>query len=461
MVVTRFAPSPTGYLHIGGLRTALFCYLHSKKMGGKFRLRIEDTDLKRNKQEATDAIIEAFNWVNLKYDGELIYQSDRFDVYDDYIDKLVKDDKAYYCYMDDEDVKRIKEEQRRGGQQLKYLNPFRDSEEGKHYDASKKPVVRLKTPMDGAISWVDGVKGEISIDAKEVDDFVLRRGDGVCTYNFVVVVDDIFMEITDVMRGDDHTSNTPKQISLYNALGAEIPKFYHIPMIHNTSGKKLSKRDGATDVMMYKKEGFLKEALLNFLVRLGWSHGDEEIFSMDELEKLFDANDINKSASVYNYEKLLWLNQHYIKELDLKDMKNLSEEIGVNFEGINNLDIFLNASKTRIKTLKEIENLIIDIKNRPETYDESALKKASKESFLALKELKSVDFLSSEKIDEDLHAIMDKFSLKPAAIFMPLRVALIGKKGGIDLSALLISIGKEECVARVGKFIDIYEKGYQ
>ena len=310
MITTRFAPSPTGYLHIGGLRTALFSWLWARKNSGEFLLRIEDTDLSRNSNEALTAILKAFDWVGMNYDGEVIYQSKRFDIYKKYIEQLLAEGKAYKCYMTKDELATLREEQMARGERTRYDGRYRDFRgtppEG------VEPVIRIKAPQEGSIVFNDGIKGQITIASTEVDDFVIARAGGTPTYNFVVAIDDALMGMSDVIRGDDHLYNTPKQIVVYEALGFKIPNFYHVAMINNEQGKKLSKRDGATDVMEYKTLGYLPEALLNFLVRLGWSHGDQEIFSIDEMIELFDPKNINKSSSNYNLDKLLWLNSHYI-----------------------------------------------------------------------------------------------------------------------------------------------------
>ncbi|MBF0984380.1 MAG: glutamate--tRNA ligase, partial [Campylobacter sp.] len=312
MIVTRFAPSPTGYLHIGGLRTALFNYLYARANGGKFLLRIEDTDLKRNSQEAAQAIKEAFKWCDLDYDGEVVYQSSRFDLYKQYVQKLLDEGKAYRCYMSKDELDELRAQQEARKERPRYDNRYRDFTGTP--PAGIEPVVRIKAPLSGTIEFSDGIKGEIKFNAADIlDDFIIARSDGTPTYNFTVVIDDALMGVTDVIRGDDHLSNTPKQIVLYNALGFKIPKFYHVAMINGTDGSKLSKRHGATDVMEYKRMGYLPQALLNFLVRLGWSHGDDEIFSMEEMKRYFDPNHITKSASTFNQTKLEWLNAHYIK----------------------------------------------------------------------------------------------------------------------------------------------------
>jgi len=317
MAITRFAPSPTGYLHIGGLRTALYSYLWAKKTQGEFKLRIEDTDQARNSQDAVKAIIEAFDWVSMDSDCEIEYQSQRTDIYTKYIDQLLGEGKAYKCYMSREELDALRAIQEAAKETPRYDGTWRPEDDKvlPEIPSDTEPVIRIKAPLTGKLEFEDGVKGSMCFDANQVDDYVIARANGMPTYNFVVAIDDALMGMTDVLRGDDHLSNTPKQLVIYNALGFEIPKFFHIPMINNPSGKKLSKRDGAMDVMQYKRDGYLPEALLNFLVRLGWSNGDQEIFSMDEMLELFDPNNINKSASAYNEEKLNWLNAHYIKNV--------------------------------------------------------------------------------------------------------------------------------------------------
>ncbi|RUM57991.1 MAG: glutamate--tRNA ligase [Nautilia sp.] len=456
MVVTRFAPSPTGYLHIGGLRTALFNYLWAKKNNGTFRLRIEDTDLARNKEEATKAILEAFKWVGMNWDDEVVYQSDRFDVYKEYVNILLEKGLAYKCYLTPEELKEYREAVQSGKEPPFDIRKYRDFKG----ELDKDYVIRFKAPLSGKVSFVDGVKGEVSVDITPSDDFVIARSNGVPTYNFVVVIDDHEMKMTDIIRGDDHLNNTFKQILIYKAFNWEIPNFYHVPMIHNEKGKKLSKRDGAVDVMEYKREGFLPEALLNFLVRLGWSHGDQEIFSLEEMIELFDPKDINKSASSYNYEKLLWLNQHYIKNKPNKELAKLLKEFGVDIENHDKLEILLDDVKERAKTLKEMAEIINNILNKPESYNEKAVKKFIKEGVRENLE-KFIEFIKDKELHlpVDWHdVLMDEFipqnNLKPKDIMPPLRICLNGDTKGIDLSNLLAILGKDEVIKRVEKFLN-------
>ena len=462
MVITRFAPSPTGYLHIGGLRTALFSWLWARKNGGKFLLRIEDTDLSRNSEDALKAILKAFDWVGLNYDGDVVYQSQRFDVYKEYIAKLLEEGKAYKCYMSREELDALRAEQEAKGERPRYDGRYRDF--CGEPPAGVEPVVRIKAPQDGFIEFNDGIKGDIKIAASEVDDFIIARSDGTPTYNFVVAIDDYEMGLTDVIRGDDHLYNTPKQLVVYEALGLTPPKFYHVAMINNEKGKKLSKRDGALDVMEYKNAGYLPEALINFLVRLGWSNGDQEIFSIEEMIELFDPKNINKSASSYNLDKLLWLNAHYIKNSKNEKLVELLKDFGIELENSDKIDAILDATKQRAKTLVELAKEINKILNTPQEYDEKAIKKAFKGEALTIirdfvELLKSSDSLNSK---EDYHEVMQKLVEQKEIGFgklgQPLRVALLGSMSGPGLDEVMYIIGLEEVEKRV-KNIENFLKG--
>ncbi len=456
MVVTRFAPSPTGYLHIGGLRTALFSYLWAKKNNGKFVLRIEDTDKKRNSKEATEAILKAFEWLGLETDGEITYQSKRDAIYAKYIQQLLDEGKAYKCYMSKEELNTLREEQMANKERAKYDGRYRN------FDGTPpegvEPVIRIKAPLSGEIVVHDGVKGDILFQAEDIlDDFVIARADGSPTYNFVVAVDDALMGINEVIRGDDHLSNTPKQIVIYEALGFDIPKFYHVPMIFNQQGKKLSKRDGATDVMAYKEMGYLPEALLNFLVRLGWSHGDQEIFSEEEMKELFDPKDINRSASIYNTEKLDWLNAHYIKNISNEKLTELLTEFGILLSSHDKKEILLNALKERAKTLKELALMVEEIIQKPTSYDEKAVKKAFKGNAVKILEIfaNRLKEASELHLPSDYHHIMEKvikeMEIGFGKIGQPLRIALLGKMGGPGLDAVMAVLGKDETLSRIAK----------
>ena len=458
MVVTRFAPSPTGYLHIGGLRTALFSYLWAKKNGGQFVLRIEDTDKARNSQEATDAILKAFEWLGLEHDGEITYQSQRDEIYAEYIQKLLDEGKAYRCYMSKEELTELRETQMANNERTKYNGKYRN------FDGTPpvgvEPVIRIKAPLTGEILVRDGVKGDISFQAEDIlDDFVIARSDGAPTYNFVVAIDDYLMGINEVIRGDDHLSNTPKQIVVYEALGFEIPMFYHVPMIHNSAGKKLSKRDGATDVMAYKEMGYTPAALLNFLVRLGWSHGDQEIFSMDEMVELFSPKDINKSASIYNTEKLDWLSAHYIKNASNAELAELLTQYDLVLTSHDKKEILLDALKERAKTLKELAELTREILETPTSYDEKAIKKAFKEGSVEILNAFGVKITNAKELHlpTDYHNLMEEvvneMEIGFGKIGMPLRVALLGKMGGPNIDVIMAVLGREETMLRIANAI--------
>ncbi|MGI0440320.1 glutamate--tRNA ligase [Helicobacter himalayensis] len=463
-MTTRFAPSPTGYLHIGGLRTALFNYLYARKNNGRFLLRIEDTDLARNSHDAAKAIVESFQWVDLEHNGEIVYQSERFALYARYVKQLLEEGKAYYCYMSKEELEVLRAQAEAQGKKWKYDNRYRDFTGTPPEGIA--PVVRIKAPLQGVISFEDGVKGRISVDASEIDDFVIARSDGSPTYNFVVAIDDALMGVSDVIRGDDHLSNTPKQIVVYQALDFEVPKFFHVPMILNPQGKKLSKRDGAMGVMEYKKLGYLPEALLNFLVRLGWSYGDEEIFSMERLLEVFDPYKLNSSPSSYNEEKLLWLNHHYIKQTPAHKLESLLIDFGAqplqSFACVSECDeekresvreALFNALKERSKTLIEFANNFNEVLNAPKEYDSKLLNKLDSQGveFLrALSEtLKNVKFQSEQECEEFLHTFCESKHLKLGQCIPLVRLALLGKGGGIGVPCALFVLGNRETCVRI------------
>ncbi|MSN95916.1 glutamate--tRNA ligase [Campylobacter sp. FMV-PI01] len=456
MITTRFAPSPTGYLHIGGLRTALYNYLYARANGGKFLLRIEDTDLKRNSQEATKAIIDAFKWCNLDYDDEILYQSKRFDVYKKYIDILLKEKKAYKCYMSKEELDELRQEQIKNKLRPKYNGKYRDFTGTP--PSGIEPVIRIKAPLSGEIYFNDGVKGDVKFDASDIlDDFIIARSDGSPTYNFTVVVDDALMGVTDVIRGDDHLSNTPKQIILYEALNFKIPKFYHVAMINGTDGQKLSKRHGATDVMEYKNMGYLSEALLNFLVRLGWSHADDEIFSMDELKKLFNPNHLSKSASTFNQSKLEWLNQHYIKTASFERLKFELKNFGLNLDEVKHSELLINELKERSKTLLEMANMANSILNAPNSYEEKAYAKFINTQSLELLD-KFSKILDGDKTAREYEDLTNKFleqnGLKLKNLAQPLRIAITGSSVSPSIFEMMEIIGSSEVKNRIQNLIN-------
>jgi len=463
MAITRFAPSPTGYLHIGGLRTALYSYLWAKKTGGEFKLRIEDTDQSRNNEDAVKAILEAFEWVGMPSDCEIEYQSRRTEIYKKYIDQLLKQGKAYKCYMSKEELDALRSKQEAAKETPRYDGTWRPEDDKKLPSIPEgiDPVIRIKAPLKGIIEFEDGVKGNMRFEADQVDDFVIARSNGMPTYNFVVAIDDALMGMSDVLRGDDHLSNTPKQIVIYNALGFDVPKFYHIPMINNPSGKKLSKRDGAMDVMEYKRLGYLPEALLNFLVRLGWSNGDQEIFSMDEMLELFDPNNINKSASAYNEEKLNWLNAHYIKNVSNERLAEDLKFHGCEVHGHDKQQMILDLCKQRANTLIELMDAIKNIMQVPSDYEAKGVKKFIKEDTINM--LNSyVALLEQNKqlhTPVDIEAITKPFinenGLKFPQLFQPIRISLTGGTQAPSVYDIIAILGVEETIKRINNAIKL------
>ncbi|MEE3704694.1 glutamate--tRNA ligase [Campylobacter sp. CX2-8023-23] len=456
MITTRFAPSPTGFLHIGGLRTALYNYLYARKNGGKFLLRIEDTDLKRNSEEATIAIREAFNWCGLDYDGSVEYQSKRFDIYKKYINQLLESGKAYKCYTTQDELAKM-----RADAEAKKLRPKYD---GRYRDFTGtppqgiEPVIRIKAPLDGVIEFKDGVKGDIKFNCSDIlDDFIIARSDGSPTYNFCVVIDDALMGVSHIIRGDDHLSNTPKQIILYEALGFEIPQFFHVAMINGSDGAKLSKRHGATDVMEYKNMGYLPEALLNFLVRLGWSHGDDEIFSLHQMIELFDPYNLSKSASTYNQSKLEWLNAHYIKSLPFERLADDMLYFGIDFRAINKGQMLLDLLRERSKTLLELKASALAIINQPTDYDQNAVKKfINDDNKLLLSQF--ADFIKSQEMDakaieEMVNEFLAKKERKLKDLAQPIRIAITGGAVSPSIFEVIEFIGLDELKLRIQNFL--------
>ena len=359
-VRTRFAPSPTGYLHVGGARTALFSWAYARHFGGSFVLRIEDTDLERSTPEAVQAIIEGMDWLGLHHDEGPFYQMQRMDRYREVIGQMLEAGTAYYCYSSPEEVEAMRERQRAAGEKPRYDGTWRP-EPGKTLPAipeGRKPVVRFRNPTEGDVTWLDVVKGSITISNRELDDLVIARPDGTPTYNFCVAVDDSDMKITHVIRGDDHVNNTPRQINILQALGATLPHYGHLPMILGTDGEKLSKRHGAVSVMDYPAQGYLPEAMLNYLARLGWSHGDDEVFSMEQFTQWFDLDHLTKSPAQFNPEKLDWLNNHYIKQADNTRLaglvKPIMDGLGAQFDHAPDLTAVIALMKERVNTLNEL-----------------------------------------------------------------------------------------------------------
>lgn len=454
----RFAPSPTGYLHVGGARTALFNYLLAKQQGGKFLLRIEDTDTERSTQESVDAIIQGMEWLGLKHDEGPIFQSDRFPLYKEYVKKLLDEGKAYKCYCTQEEVDARREALKAKGEKPKY-----DRKCIRKGDLPGVPfVVRFKTPDEGRTEWTDAIKGKISFPNNELDDIIIQRTDGTPTYNFVVVVDDATMGQTLVIRGDDHVNNTPRQILIYEALGFPVPEFAHVPMILGSDGQRLSKRHGATSVLAYRDMGFLPEALLNYLARLGWSHKNDEIFSMKDLIEKFSLKSVGKAAGIFNMEKLLWLNQHYIKTGDPTRLsillQPLLEERGIDVRKDPSTYSVVKTLQTRCQTLVEMADKAMFYYIPPKSYDTDALKGFTKEhltnvSQQLINELKTCTDHSPEGFTKVLKGICDDNDWTMKHIGQPIRVALSGSAQSPGLEEMMLVMGKEECISRLERFI--------
>jgi glutamyl-tRNA synthetase len=461
----RFAPSPTGHLHIGGARTALFNYLFARHNNGVFILRIEDTDRSRSTEEYIEAIIEGMKWLKLDWDEGPYRQTDRFDIYRSYVERLLNEGKAYRCYCTPEELEQRRQEALAQGKTPKYDGRCRNITEP--MPADKPSAIRFKMPQEGRTVVNDLIKGVVEFENSQLEDLIIMRSDGTPTYNFVVVVDDIDMEITHIIRGDDHLNNTPKQIHIYKAFGWDPPAFGHLPMILGADKTRLSKRHGATSVMAYKDMGYLPDALVNYLVRLGWSYGDQEVFTREELIKYFSLENIGKSAAVFNPEKLLWLNSQYIIK---EDAKNLAEMVipflikeGIISEG-QKLDMewlskAVNSLKERVRTLVELANslkyYILEYVEIDPRAKEKFLKPENIKYLSELKELLSglSDFTARE-IEKVFHAFAEKHGIKLGAIAQPVRVAITGGTASPGLFEVLEIVGKEKVLKRLAKVIE-------
>lgn len=457
-IKTRFAPSPTGYLHIGGARTALFSWLYARRHGGKFILRIEDTDLERSTAESVNVILEGMTWLGLTYDEGPFYQTDRFDRYDEMIEQMLVKDLAYRCSCSKERLDSLREEQMTNKQKPRYDGRCR----GKIIDPAEPHVVRFRNPSDGAVVVNDLVRGKVVFANAEMDDLIIRRSNGSPTYNFVVVVDDMDMGITHVIRGDDHLNNTPRQINLLRALGVEPPTYAHLPMILGEDGQKLSKRHGAASVTDYREEGYLPQALLNYLARLGWSHGDQEIFSLEELIHLFDISEINNSASALNMSKLQWLNQHYMKTMDpLEVARHLRYQLGkLGIDpnvGPDPAEV-VQAYAERTKTLAEMAMQAAWLYRDFDEYDADAAKKHLRP--VALEPLLKLREALAEMTDwqgQSLHALVEQVAtsleLKMGKLAQPLRVAVVGAAASPGIDVTLQLLGREATLRRIDRAV--------
>jgi len=456
---SRFAPSPTGYLHIGGARTALFAWLWAKKNQGKFILRIEDTDKERSSKESVDVILQGMGWLGLDYDEGPIFQSDRNKRYQAVISSLIDSDKAYYCNCSKQRLDTLREDLIKKGEKPKYDGCCRKKN-------LTNGVVRFLNPDEGQVLFKDYVKGSIEFSNSELDDLIIARADGSPTYNLTVVVDDHDMDIDCIIRGDDHINNTPKQINLYKALGWNLPCFAHVPMILGGDGTRLSKRHGAVNILSYRDEGFLPKALLNYIVRLGWSHGDQELFSINEMIDLFDLNNINKAPASFNHDKLVWLNQSYIKSTGISELvdqlKYHLDKQSINALDGPNIEDVVESLRDRSKTLVEMAQSCAMFYRDFDSFDSDLAKKlfqAKSKPILEslLSELKNLDLWTADKIHIVINGICEKRNIGFGRVGQPFRLALSGngKSGSIDKSAQLV--GKDRTLSRLKMAIDFIE----
>ena len=463
-LTTRFAPSPTGYLHVGGARTALYSWLYAQKNGGDFILRIEDTDLERSTQASVDAIMDGMNWLDLPWTHGPYFQTERFDRYKEVIEQLLASGNAYRCYSTAEEVDAMREEAKAKGEIEKYNGLWRDRSD---YPEDKPYVIRFKNPLNGDVVIKDMVKGDITISNEQLDDLIIARSDGTPTYNLTVVVDDWDMKVTHVVRGDDHISNTPKQINILIALGATVPEYAHIPMILGDDGKRLSKRHGAVSVMQYRDDGYLPEALLNYLVRLGWSHGDKEIFSREEMIELFDLKDCNRAASGFNTDKLIWVNQHYMKTLDpvyvATHLEWHMKAQGISIENGPALAEIVKIQADRVKTLKEMAEISRYFYEDFTELEASAVKKhlrpVVKAPLLLVKEkLAALTNWSPAPIHAAINDTATELEVGMGKVGMPLRVAATGGGNSPSLDITLALLDQQKVLARIDQAIAVVDE---
>ncbi len=454
MIRTRFAPSPTGYLHIGGARTALFSWAYARRHGGKFVLRIEDTDLERSNTQSTQAIIDGMAWLGIDYDEGPFYQMQRLERYREAAEQLLRSGDAYHCYASKNELEIMREQQRAAGLKPRYDGRWRDSK--KTPPIGIKPVIRLKNPTSGTVVFNDLIKGPITVTNNELDDLVLMRADGIPTYNFGVVLDDLDMGISHVIRGDDHVNNTPRQINILMALGGSLPQYAHVPMILGTDGERLSKRHSAVSVMQYQDEGYLPEALINYLARLGWSHGNEELFSREQLIEWFDLESINCSPARFNLEKLQWINQHYLKISNdaylMQLVTPLLEKRGCNVINGPDLKKIVNIIKERVSTIMQLadESSYFFVYQQPS--DELKTQYLGIETKALTEDLKKIFAVTEwnrQAIHDAIKVIASAHNIKLPKVAMPLRVMITGRTQTPSIDSVLELIGKKEVLKRI------------
>lgn len=458
-IITRFPPSPTGYLHIGGARTALFNWLYARKTKGKLILRIEDTDAARSTKESTDAILESLEWLGIDWDEGPYFQAERAPIHNEYIDKLIASGSAYYCTCTPDEVNAMREDAKARGLKPMYNGKCRE----KNLPKSDNAVVRLKTPDSGVTVVEDIVKGNTAFQNSEIDDFIIRRSDGSAMYNLAVVIDDMTMGINTVIRGDDHLINTPKQMLIYKALGADLPDFGHVPMVLGSDKARLSKRHGAMSVGEYKNLGFLPDAMINYLVRLGWSHGDQEFFERDDLIAKFDLEHLGRSASMFDMDKLTALNSKHIQNTSPKELADHLlfhlKNIGIDAENDSFTQGVIETLQPRSKTLVEMAESAVFYYKDEVVFDEKAAKKFLKPEILPVLQ-KASDYIdglenyTQEELERIFKQIMDETELKFGKIAQPLRVAITGTTVSPGIFEMLLALGKEKTIQRIKKAIE-------
>ena len=464
LIVTRFPPSPTGFLHVGNARTAIFNWLYARRMKGKFVLRIEDTDIERSTRQAIDTIFEALEWLGIDWDEGPYYQTKRLDIYNRYLERLLDSGHAYYCTCSPEEITAMREKAMATGGKPKYDGTCRDKELSKTSGA----VIRLKAPLSGTTVVEDVIKGNIVFQNDELDDFILRRSDGIPTYNFAVVIDDMTMQVNTVIRGDDHVMNTPKQILVYKALDCPLPVFGHVPMVLGTDKSRFSKRHGAVSVSAYRDMGYLPDAMLNYLVRLGWSHGDQEFFTRQELIEVFDLEHIGRSAGVFDSEKLLALNADHIRATPadklVEPLKPFLQRRGISIEDSGLLVKVIETLHARSKTLDEMAESALFYFADEIDYEEKAANKFLKPAVLdalqlLLAQFETLESFSEEILETAFKAVMDQTGLKLGKIAQPVRVALTGKTASPGIFEVAAIIGKDKVVSRLKKAIRFIQDG--
>jgi glutamyl-tRNA synthetase len=457
---TRFAPSPTGFLHVGGARTALFCWLQARAANGVFILRIEDTDLERSTEESVQAILDGMEWLGLDYDEGPFYQTQRFERYAEVVQQLLDEGRAYRCDCSRERLEALREQQMAAGIKPRYDGRCRERTD---IPAGARAVVRFRNPDSGNVVFDDQVRGRISISNDELDDLVIARPDGSPTYNFTVVVDDMDMGITHVTRGDDHINNTPRQINIYRALGAEPPLFAHVPMILGEDGARLSKRHGAVGVLQYREMGYLPQALLNYLVRLGWSHGDQEVFSRREMVEAFRIGDVNRKAAAFDHDKLNWLNQHYLRTLPPQEVaEHLAwhfDALGINTEDGPLLTDVIQVQAERCNTLREMAGQSRMFYEDFEEFDAGAAKKhlrpvAEQPLRAVMGRLRELAAWKPEALNQAVHLVAEELELGMGKVAQPLRVALAGTAVSPAIDRTLWLCGRDRSLQRISRALE-------